>query len=592
MDHFPENFSRRRALRGIGALAVGTSVGLSGCCLFKPRPLDCVNSPDINLPTGPLTIDAHCHIFNGTDIPVMDFVGKVMVGEASPLGPAAMAVGALLQGLAWSLAPSGDMELETLRELSPKLATCTSEQAKMEVISRLRRDAYAAGTASLKAAAATSPLYLPFIREKQSKLLIPDMQTRLQVEALEIIDKLPATIPDLDKDSPEPLDMLSGDRSVMGVIKFILQNFQYRYVNIQQYLRTFNVPGVRMVDLLMPSMVDYSWWISKGKPTATSLETQVQVMEQLSILTGGRMHGFVPFCPLREVAFSKGKSATSSFDLVQRALEEHGFIGVKLYPPMGFAALGNQYIQDAEPDFWRRRWLPEWVQNTPDLGKLLDDALRRLYDYCQKHGVPIMAHTGLSNGPSMAFKNLAGSKYWACVLKEFPRLRVNFGHFGDTSIVKDQRAGFSLAEAFAKEMNASGPGEFAYADAGFFTEVISDQPELKADLQKLYNLTAPKGSASLANRFLYGTDWEMSLTASSIGSYLSDFMKLFKELEELPSLSGETVTTLSNKFFGDNAVRYAGLSRGGETRLRLQAFYDKHGVKPPAWRLKVDGRFS
>lgn len=592
MADFPDNFARRRALRGLTAVAVGATTSLAGCCLLKPRPLDCINSPDINLADGPLTIDMHCHIFNGTDIPVSNFVGKILAEEDSPLGPAAKAVGALLQNLAWTFAPNGDAELERLNKLRPTLTACTTEAAKEQHISELRRTAYQAGVAKLTELAHASPLYASFVLEKQNKLVIADQEVRLQVEALEIIDNLPKTLPDLKDDSSEPLSMLSGDMSVSGVIKFIVQNFQYRYVNIHQYLHTFNVKNVRMVDLLTPSMVDYDWWISKGDSTHTSLKTQTEVMGILSVLTGGRVHGFVPFCPLRQVAFAKGKSATDSFGLVTSAIAEQGFIGVKLYPPMGFAALGNEGVQQDNPNFWNRHWLPDWVKTCPDLGRLMDEALRELYSYCEKNDVPIMAHTNLSNGPTCDFKLLAGSQYWKNVFSEFPCLHVNFGHFGDTSLVKDQTDGYNRAVAFAEQMNQAGPGEFAYADAGFFTEVISARPDLKVNIQKLYDTTANKGTASLANRFLYGTDWEMSLTASSIGNYLNDFMKLFEELKESPSLRAETVSTLSDKFFGHNAVRYAGLAKDGKTRLRLQSFYEKNDVKTPTWMSKVDKHFK
>jgi hypothetical protein len=48
-----------------------------------------------------------------------------------------------------------------------------------------------------------------------------------------------------------------------------------------------------------------------------------------------------------------------------------------------------------------------------------------------------MAHTSVSNGVCVDFESLADAQYWKLALDTFPRLRVNFGHFGDTSIVDD-----------------------------------------------------------------------------------------------------------------------------------------------------------
>ena len=45
-----------------------------------------------------------------------------------------------------------------------------------------------------------------------------------------------------------------------------------------------------------------------------------------------------------------------------------------------------------------------------DFGKRLDAAMKKLFDYCLKQGVPIMAHTNHSNGAYKEFEDLAGSQ--------------------------------------------------------------------------------------------------------------------------------------------------------------------------------------
>jgi hypothetical protein len=140
-------------------------------------------------------------------------------------------------------------------------------------------------------------------------------------------------------------------------------------------------------------------------------------------------------------------------------------------------------------------------------------------------------------------------------------------------------------------MNAApaSPGSRAYADAGYFAEVISKEPDLEAVLRKLYEETSWKGDAALVNRFIYGTDWEMTLTEGAVKGYLEGFETLFKELEAQPAMKSQGHTELAGRFFGVNAAQWAGLFPGGAARLRLDRFYSEHRIQPD-WVSKVDKR--
>ncbi|QNK66499.1 hypothetical protein [Variovorax sp. PAMC26660] len=334
-------------------------------------------------------------------------------------------------------------------------------------------------------------------------------------------------------------------------------------------------------------MVDYDFWLAKGSQTRMPLAVQVEVMRQITIVTGGRVHAFVPFDPLRQVAFELGKTSSDSFSLVTDAIQTKGCVGVKLYPPMGFAAFGNKDLKtkDGSP-FWKRSWLPSWTAS-PDLGQKLDDAMAMMLRWCEQHEVPVMAHTNVSNGVIDEFEALAGSKYWAQALSAFPRLRVSFGHFGDTSLVED---GLERARGFTALMaqDRTAAGANAFADAGYFVEVLKKQPELLKNLRQLYEDPLPPGRAPLAARFMYGTDWEMTLTEGGINEYLADFVSLFDGLEARPVIHQQQVVDLSGRFFGGNAADWAGLRKGEATRNRLEAFYSAHGVSMPDWSAKLD----
>ena len=76
---------------------------------------------------------------------------------------------------------------------------------------------------------------------------------------------------------------------------------------------------------------------------------------------GPRVHGFVGFDPLRQALYDYHQRKPTDKDpmaVVRRAIEvarisdststktTGGFVGVKLYPPMGFRAIDNEHLSD------------------------------------------------------------------------------------------------------------------------------------------------------------------------------------------------------------------------------------------------------
>jgi hypothetical protein len=94
------SINRRNIL--LGSLNVGLGLATGGCSgLINPvRPV-CGNDPSISDPSTPLTIDAHAHVFNGSDLQINGFLTKVL--RIPGIGP-------ILQGIAWSEAPTAEHE--------------------------------------------------------------------------------------------------------------------------------------------------------------------------------------------------------------------------------------------------------------------------------------------------------------------------------------------------------------------------------------------------------------------------------------------------------------------------------------------------
>lgn len=167
-----------------------------------------------------------------------------------------------------------------------------------------------------------------------------------------------------------------------------------------------------------PALIDYDYWVQDcPKSEASSLDQQVKLHGELSKRYSDKIaiHGYVPFDPLRQIRLDRGISdrpnsrsrgpdtATTCPDLgkelagialLEEAISEHGFLGAKLYPPMGFRAAGNKLLPNSD--------FPQWTQKglNPDetIGDVLDSTLYDFYRKCVELDIPILAHSAASIG--------------------------------------------------------------------------------------------------------------------------------------------------------------------------------------------------
>lgn len=136
-----------------------------------------------------------------------------------------------------------------------------------------------------------------------------------------------------------------------------------------------------------------------------------------------RIHPFVGVHPWRQVRSERTKDVETVLDLVRLTIEKYGFVGVKLYPPMGFEPNGN-----TETTFDRVT-----AMTAADAAEV-DQALRKLYHYCSDNDVPVTAHCNHSNGAHESYHPAS----WACVVEEFSSLRLHLRHFGGASEFRDK----------------------------------------------------------------------------------------------------------------------------------------------------------
>lgn len=529
----------------------------------------CPTDPTISNPVAPLTIDTHAHFFNGSDLQIKEFLSQTTVGPDSELYPLVTGMTGVLQTLAWHLAPSAHAEMAAIAKYAARLKDCEGADQMRRVAGGSYQEGYVLGRRELQAAAKAlnqTPAGAAVLGPKAG-------QSGLGAA----ITDLPETYDAFEERRANRATVLGSQPTFLGYIQFVLHNFNHRHVNAIDYLTTYSKGSARKIDLVVANMVDYDFWLARGKATPTSLSDQIDVMGQISVLLGGRVHGFAPFCPFREAMTVDSNGIGDSMRLIKRAIETRGFIGVKLYPPMGFAAWGN-----TGKTVWQNKPSLSAAAADANFGELLDAAMQSLFTYCVANDVPVMAHTNHSNGPYEEFRDLAGSGYWKLALEKFPGLRTSFGHFGDTDL-EDHKG--DKTRQFLKLMThgADTPGGNAFADSGFFAGTLMNQSKMLEVLRALY----AENNSIMRERLMYGTDWTMILPQKNVERYLSDFTDVMRRIEQAEPGIGARQTTLSNAFFGRNAVEYLGLRRGRGNRGRLETFYAQNKVPEPDWMRKT-----
>ena len=581
--------TRRAAMAGLGGGVLGGS--LAGGCQEMLDRID-PSDPRLTDPSTPFTADVHSHVFNAVDVQIRLFFENVLAldqPELKVFGP--------LLGALGDFAPSVQKENQALDTLEGA-ASSRNHGVVQAAARQLREERYQYARKRLKEEFYN--VYGPAAPKYQPRGVVTAEQWKRYDAAyirlkylVDMTDKWPtydsyrsghraeiaaqAAVP---KPGPPAAAGAAGKAglgvTVNGAFAFVMRDFQFRYVNVHDYLVEYSSGPRRKIDLMVTTHIDYDWPLGSEQDAPSNLTEQVALAARISRLTRGWVHSYVPFCPFKQVAFNRGLTSENPMELVSNAILRQGHIGVKFYPPMGFRPLGNEPLPDS---FWNEAPLVGKLKRDL-LGRDLDDALRGVYDFCHRHDVPMMAHTSPTNVTVDKFATeIMDPGYWANVIAFRPGLRINFGHFGNTDILAE---GDINATRLMDLMSAGAgtAGERLFADSAFLAEILSNRPGMQTELANLLRRTP-----LLGERLMYGTDWEMVVIEGSLTTgYLDDFMAVFDQLAADSSLNPRG--DLVNRFFGRNAVEYLGLRKGNATRQRLDAFH--RGRPQPGWMAKVD----
>ena len=453
------SMNRRRAL---GALA--GSVLLQGCCCNRPFP-----EPGIALGGGPMAtepaflrapargraaapqpycVDVHTHFFNASDVTVKGYIeGPMAHSMPGQLGNLLRALAPLAEALA-ELAPTAAKEYKDLDELVGQARVLNADAMEQTLAARVNSERITLSREFFRLI--SRPDGRDFVEKYNS---IKSSTPRALRGAYPEINKLDETSVINAMRLGESLDArrplkgaLADDGSFYaeGVLAFIGYMLSSRWANLRSYQQAFSGPDSKLnVDCALSSLVDFDRWLDC--PPRSAHEDQMRLHARLSKLSAGYMKPLISYNPWTDVV-----NGGAALRLVNQAVTEFGFVGVKIYPPNGFRPWGNTAEQDGFG-------LPSH--------RAINDALEKFWDLCIKLDVPVMAHTNHSMGKDQKHDELGGPQGWAKLAEKYEAKapRVNLGHFGGSKGAWNAQ--------MANIMSSSSGGARMYGDLGFWTEL-------------------------------------------------------------------------------------------------------------------------
>ena len=342
------------------------------------------------------------------------------------------------------------------------------------------------------------------------------------------------------------------------------------------------------VDLFVPLMIDYEYWFANSMDTP--LRRQIDaVFHDVVIPFKGTIHPFVPFDPARELAYRKGLISPDGqletdrpMDFVRQAVEEKGFIGVKLYNSLGYRPFGN-----GDPEVTLKRERIAVRNNKMSYlfkGEEYDQVLCELYDYCVDEEVPITAHcvmNGIEAYPGASF-DFGQAVFWEQVLSQqkYSTLRLNLAHFGWN---QEGGQGYSGDQSWVRDVcRLMADYEHVYADVSHHRVLTPGGRRMFIDGYRRMQNDFSADIDTIKNRILYGSDWHVLRRMEGHDEFL-------ERCEQVLTASGLFSGSELDWFRGDNAVEFLGLAAGGKNRDRLLHFYQTQGIAIPDWFRSAGG---
>ena len=504
-------------------------------------------------------IDVHCHVFNASDLSVGGFVRRVVFEDYTDQVPlTSLRPPSFVSALIATLVRFLTTDVITAKdELSGIRSGAASLAAPFDPYSPAAQDALAKALGEVLGQPAAGP--------PQSDVSLRGIElTQAEIELFadgirRELRQTPATSKALIADS----DFKSMAAGLFGSFGMIGRNVRWaawlrgpRLDNVKRLIDLYENDGVR---LFTPALVDFARWLDEDP--RSGFASQVLLMEEIQKIAagnnGGLVHCFAPYDPWQQIVDEADGKTETSFSIARDAVDNRGFVGVKLYPPMGFLPSDNETGGLTYP--------PGHTQ-IAGFGTKLDAALEKLYAWAEQDQVPVMAHATNSNGAGPDYAQRAHPNHWIKVLTRHPALRLNLAHFGGF----DERSEPLNWETTIGQNLQAFPN--LYADLAFLSEALpatdaATRLHVAASIEKF----ARKYDTD-KRRLLYGSDWIMLGRESDHGRYFSEVQNLMAQAGFGPA-DWKHITR-------DNAIAFLGLSSGSATRMRLEGWYQRTKLDP------------
>nr|WP_295784080.1 amidohydrolase family protein [Rhodoferax sp.] len=554
--------------------------GLPDLSAFRPwlRPSQIRRSPAKKVQ---FALDAHGHFFNGTDVNVKGYVEKCMAHEIpnAALRKFVEHLGGVAQALANTLAPTADKEFSDLIELSKKYSSLQLAAAMEDIDKSIASNDWKIANAvndELKRRGldqeyvALQSEHKLAVRAEFNLVDSKSVPTNLTPEAvLRAID--PKTRAEdyfkLYGTHQRPLN--SSDPG--GFFEFLSHMLSPRWHNLRKYIKYYSEEADAFgIDAVFGSLVDFDFWLDCRPPS--SRRDQMLLHSLLSALSGGYMLPLISYNPWTDIELKDSPSLT----LAKEAIVSFGFIGVKIYPPVGYYPADNAILQNAT------------TEKRPNLIEL-DRHLLEMFEWCANNGAPVMAHANRSMGRDAVSDEFGGPVGWQRLIAKFNgsiqtkyKLTINAGHFGG-QVEGDLAPKIDIKQTWPVRFAAFSheyPNVRFYGDIGKWDELLDCTKPKSRCPTTFARLNAAiaenvKKPVETTERIMYGTDWFMLSSDNGWQNY-PEMVSKNLEIGLGPAMNFD-------RFFYTNAMECFGLGVGGAQRERMVNRLKGMPGGVPAW---------
>jgi predicted TIM-barrel fold metal-dependent hydrolase len=367
---------------------------------------------------------------------------------------------------------------------------------------------------------------------------------------------------------PEDIAEEEWVSAVAGVVFALVPGKTYN--RVCEYLTTFRSDIVTVarrylqdmdrarIDTCAPLMMDLEQSVPRnGDDENVPYREQIDAVSLLVATYPWRVFPFVMFDPRRPDAA----------DLCIDALTNKGFVGVKMYPALGYHPSPRA----------------AWQRNVP--GHVVDN-LKKLYSHCADGRVPITAHASVGGAYSVGADDketgvwpLTEVSNWLDPLREY-RLKINFAHLGGNYLHEDGAKRLQSATWRREILNwiarsgtdpdfGSVYGDLSYHDMALCRDTAA---RYFGDLREVME------NADTARGVLFGTDASMiSHTWTE-----AEYARPFRDTKKLDDSAKELI-------FSDNPTRFLfGDGRIPESYVSFVRGSAGAGLPLPEW-IETDG---